>query len=1083
MHELEQWDFLDGPLRQKLRDVYQARQFRLAELSSQKTWVEWPVSDWEGVATLAAAETPRESNEPVPQQSPVTAEETDAEPEAQSEPGSQSDNNTESQVEPELQCETQTESENELEPEEPAPLPEYQAEDFTPTYQAPEKSLVASLVGEADIRWFHSLGALLVVAAVVGWLRASWDSYGRVLAGLLIASSPIILHFVARKLKESVPLSARLLAILANILTPPALLALDVFGALPDFVPGKLYWTCAMLVSAALLSWQAEQTHEKVPLYVGALCAVMAGWSQGALTTALCSLAVGFLFAWDTESDEPEWAKLRKSVSFYAGSFGAVTTLALFDTTNNPFLPLTAFTAALVFLHLPTLSGQTQSSSGSRIFMQTSLTLIGSILMRAVLEVPAGGVALYLVFASALFLTAKPDSELAATGAKIASGLGAFALAMGFLSDLPSVLGSQQSLQQAALRFLFTAVGTGFFWMTSRRNREDQGLFLLGLMSLLGGWLHLLLYAITRQEITQIDQFIPLMAGIPIFAGILLVSSRFMRSKEQETLGSFLFPVVGASMVITACTRLLGTEGATGWELVLAFHALLTLAWERKWLADTTNLPALALEGLPRLTVGGVAAVALALLEISTPERLLVVTTALIVASFVVKATYQKSSFEFAWVGLWTSLSFSEPYYLLAGSLLSFALSLVSSPRRQVSLVASTAFSVAVFVVAGLDVHFTLLFLPPLAFALSLLLPTLDGRSTVSQNVRRGFEVLLAAAVVLGDVPPSWSLVYCLTLAALASGFALFWAKKQDVAEKVISRYSGPVLFGMTLLWSLDSTTLETGILLLLASLGTFFLLKSDHRLEAANALALFGAAQLATDTHFILDPVVLGVGVVISEIATLVTRKPSPQISNLALLVVASVQGQTSVWAGHEAEVLLVASLLLALRLVQQDLYSSAMAATALFLWKVDPLLADGVDFKIRVLPTALVLIGCALWKWNREFTWTRPALRIGLGLMVAPACLQFLVGQDLYQNFAWMLAFGSSYLVLSFISPQTLKRDLRQAGGYTLTAWAVVSLTRVALELPWQAATLLVGVALVTVGVVVERRNRNAASKRAES
>ena len=152
------------------------------------------------------------------------------------------------------------------------------------------------------------------------------------------------------------------------------------------------------------------------------------------------------------------------------------------------------------------------------------------------------------------------------------------------------------------------------------------------------------------------------------------------------------------------------------------------------------------------------------------------------------------------------------------------------------------------------------------------------------------------------------------------------------------------------------------------------------------------------------------------------------------------------------------------------------AVGSAALFLVKVDPYLVEGVDFKLRVLPTAAVFIGCALWKWKREVRWTQPVLQMGLGLLVAPACLQFVAGEHLGVNFLWMLICGCAFLGLSFALSGTLQRVFRQAGGYTLTAWAGVSLTRAALELPWQAATLLVGLALVTVGVVVERRNRKA-------
>ena len=917
---------------------------------------------------------------------------------------------------------------------------------------------------------------------MVGWLRASWDSYGKVLAGLLIASSPLTLHFVAHKLKKSVPLSARLLAILANILTPPALLALDVFGALPDFVPGKLYWTLSLLVSAAILSWQAEKTQEKVPLYVGALCAVMAGWSQGALTTAMCSLAVGFLFAWDTESDNPEWGKLRKSVSFYAGSFGAVTTLALFDTSNNPFLPMTAFTAALVFLHLPTLTGRTESTSDSRVFMQTALTLIGSILMRAVLGVPAGGVALYLIFASALFLTAKPDSKVAAGAAKIASALGGIALAIGFLSDLTTVLSSQQSLHQAGLRFVFTVVGTVFFWMSSRKNRHDQTLFLLGLLTLLGGWAHLLLFAITRRPIEGIEQFAPLLGSLPVFAGILLLATRWMEAVEKKTTESFLFPLATGSLALAAFARLVNPAAALTWEIVLLLNAALTLSWERGWLTVRPELKPVR-TGLPRLTVIGLSALLLAILNLAAQTNLLALTALLAAAGFFLKGAYGDSCFEVSWVALWMSIPlFKETTYLFGGALLSFVLALHNAQRKPLGLITSAAYSLAVMTILTQEVPYLLLFLPALCFAIVNNLPARRGAAVeLTLTHRYGFDLLLAGAVLIGQRPPGGSpesLLYCLVLTALASAFTQDWRRFPAKAERLLTPYSGPILLGVLFFWSFGQSTLETGVLLMLASIAAYFAVPVNHRVEACNALAITGAAQVVTDTHLLLDPVIVGIGILLSESLTLLRRRPSAHLSNLALLVVASVQGQVSLWEGWTVELLLFAALMLALRCVQQDLYSSAVASGALFLWKVDPYIAHELDFKYRALPMATVFIGCAIWKWKRDFPWTKPVLHTGLALLVAPAGLQFISGYELGLNFAWMLAFGCAFLGLSFVLPETFRHTFRQAGGYTLTAWAAISLTRVALELPWQAATLMIGVGLVSIGVFVERRNRRKTS-----
>ena len=78
------------------------------------------------------------------------------------------------------------------------------------------------------------------------------------------------------------------------------------------------------------------------------------------------------------------------------------------------------------------------------------------------------------------------------------------------------------------------------------------------------------------------------------------------------------------------------------------------------------------------------------------------------------------------------------------------------------------------------------------------------------------------------------------------------------------------------------------------------------------------------------------------------------------------------------------------------------------------------------------------------------------------------------MWTNFLWTLLLGGAYIGVSFLFNNVLTTVFRQAGGYTLVGWAVVSLTRAALELPWQAGTLVVGLALVGAGIYVEKSKR---------
>ena len=1053
LSEIDQWSFLDPSSKERVRQVYSRRQTRLGELAAKNAYAYWPISDWEEGGPI----TP----EPLPENVDLSSQAT-------------------LEVLPVL-TPAEDVGEPTLDPVptlEPAPIEESEAL-LLPKARPP--ALLESLVGEADIRWFHSLGALLVVAAVVGWLRSSWDSYGRALAGLLIAASPILLHLVAHKLKKTVPLSSRLLAILANVLTPPALLALDVFGGLPPGISSAYYWSFALLASAAILSWQADATQEKVPLYVGALCAVMAGWSQGALATACFSLGVGFLFSREGALAPSAWLEQRRQVAFYAGSFGALATLWLFETNSHPMLPLMAFTVALVFLHLPTLTGHAeQQQAGSRIFLQASLSIVGGIMMRAVLDLSPGGVALYLLFAAALFLAVKPDSDLASTSAKLASAIGILALVMGFLSDLGTVALAQQTAAEAGLRFLFAGLGAVFFARASRRailEPDSQSLLGVALCCLLGGWIHIFLYFLLQEPIHNPVQFIPLLAAMPLFCCLLLLGSRWGRIAEQITVWKFAFPLTLGSLALTLLGRSIAQDSALGWELALLIHALFSIAWERAWIVKAPTEVTPILQILPRFAIASLTVAAYSALSLPVHSSLLLCCCALLLATFLLKGSYSESTWEAGWLSLWLmSFHYPDSSWFLGVALLSFGFALTRADRKKASLVSSCLFATfALTQVAG-ELAFYWLYTPCLAFALIAMLRAKgEAEGSPLAQGKVGFDILLAAAVLLGDTPSPGSLpnlILCLFLTALAGAFQPLAGKPPT--NKFLSSHSALSLFGVIFLWSLWQTPLETGILLILAGLSSLAL-SHRHKWEVSNALLIVGMAQLPSSTHFLLDGVVVALAVIASEVFSSSSKRASTHFSNLALLLVASVQEQSFLWEGLTGNVIMLGALILTLRTAYQNFVPTAAGSALLFLWQLDQLIGgELLDLKLRLLPASAVLVAASLWRWQSEQAWTRPSLYAGMTLATAPAFLQFVSGLKLWENFVWTLIAGCGFLALSFITPSSLNRPFRQAGGYTLTAWAAVSLTRAALHLPWQAATLVIGLALVTIGVVVERRGR---------
>lgn len=1045
LKEVGSWEFLDAEQRDQLNLVYADRLERLAEAGKQTA--DWPENDW----------IPRPP-------APISPEE------------EQSDEYFEVEVELEVAAETEVSVEPDPQPSLAVQKPHTLAPSLPPP--PPKPSYVQKLVGEADIRWFHSLGALLVIAAMVGWLRASWDSYGRTLTGFIIASSPFLLHFVAQRIKKTVPLSSRLLSILANLVTPPALLALDVFGALPPSIPGDHYWTFSMLVSAALLSWQAQKTKEKVPLYTGALCAVMAGWSQGALVTAALSLGLGFLFGQPTEDSDSDWQHQRRQVSFYGGSFGALATLLLFDTYSNPALPLVAFTAALIFLHFPNLIGT--ETTRSRIFLQGALTIIGSILMRAVLGLSPGGVGLYLLFASALFLSVKPESRFALLSARLASAMGFLGLLFGFLGNLAPVVAGQQSDGQAFLRFLFSGVGATYFFMASRRRpMVAQPLLLASLFSIVGGWLHLFFHFTIADGLHQLNDLVGLLAGLVLLEGLLVVGARWLRTEEAALVWQVSSCLTFLSFLFSCTTSLISPSSAHQWPLVLLLHSGLCLAWERNLLgqnpnpSDTQTPQVLARLGL---FGAGLAFYQLPLLTLNF--RLVLCIAAFQALVFILKGYYRDAAWEAAWAATVVGAFLLNGIHLKTGVVLaSFLISYAHNDRRNPSLILSTTLSALWISGHSPEAVPGELYLPALAFFLAGIATPFRSQAQVALGkARYGFDILLVGAVIFGksSLPGSpVNVLYTLSILGLAVG--LHMMSRHRLTKNVVSELSAGVLAGALFCWSMSQSTLESSIIMLLAGLAVGFLSKDTRRWEIANGTIILSLAQFATETHFHFDPVIICTGVLLSEILTMIINKKSCYNSNLALLTVAFVVRPPSTWETLLEELLIASTLLFAARAVQQSKLKSAALSTFYFLVTLDSVIPQrDIDLKIRLLPTAIVLISAGVWKFKNQKNWARPAIQLGVALTAAPALLQFAGGHKMWENFTWTLLLGSCYVGLHFVLKSELGLLFRQAGGFTLIGWAVVSLTRAALLLPWQAATLVIGLMLVGAGVYVEKSKR---------
>lgn len=1094
--ESSEWTFLPSEVRRELTSIYRARGERLQQVRDKTGTVVWPESDWASPLwqrlevvqpTVAPVEIPT-----LPEERPAIPPGPQPEP-APSEPLGETAQTRTEKLEHISQLVSQAQG----------PLPELD-EPMTP--EPPpvlEESLSVKVLAEADIRWFHSLGALLVVAAVVGWLRATWDGYGKNLAGLMILSSPFALHGLAYQMRRSVPLSARLLSILAGLLTAPALLAAEVFDFLPPQVSGRDYWTFAFLVAASLLGWQAQAMKERVPLYVGTLCAVMAGWSQGALLTSVLCLMVAFLLApakAGDEADEKErvWVAELRRIGFAAGLFGCFSALFLFRPERSPWTPLLTFTAALIYLHLPTLTRKPDGSSENRVALQAAVTVLGMLLMRWVLDVPASGVGLYALLAAGLFLAARPEDEAGLTALKIGSGLGLLGLAIGFFSQTPILPGeSHPDPWQTVMRFVLALAGAGLFGTLSRQTHLENQRQMLGLtamFSTFGGAYHLF-YLLADEP-----RYAAIIAGFGLWAFLWLTASRWLREYERDLVLAVSAPLLLAcSGVAVVMGHEHGLPSPT-WARVALWLGAVAFVWERGLLVprrpddgQPDQLMGLLKQVLPRLSLWTLA-LGLVLGGLVTqkdaPLALQILGLVLLLAP---ASPYRQPGLEMVWLmaplalgAMWNQAPFPGQ---LVPAMLAIACGLAApSALRRPCLGLSSL--LGLFVLLGSLQHASGLALAtlPLAYALACALPA-PGRDWVEAGpAKYGFDALLCAAVFLPlDLAPKSAASLSVTVGVPLIALALGQAGRMKVLERVLTETTAHALLSSAFLWSLFQGAQEAGLLLLLGSVWAFTLKDSKApravTRDLANGMGLLGLCWLSSPSLVEPSLQVLVVGALVSEGLALLTAAWRPTYSNSAILVLLTLQDIRPL-NDLETGLTIAASMLALLRgLTRAEAVIAGVGAFST-LKLVDSQLA-GIDaeLKTRALPLALLLVGIGLWLSTRPEHPSREALKLhplvclrtGVALLALPSLLSLAVHAD-FQDFLWVLAVGCSCLALSaaFSRHEDLRLQLRQLGGWVLTGWAAVSLGRAAMKLPWQLATLVVGLVLLVLGVMVERRRK---------
>jgi hypothetical protein len=1159
LHESSEWTFLPPEVRQGLSTVYQGRLDRLESLDSRKSAL-WPESDWSdplwtqplSLPTEAGGSSPRtvmvaltekldrtaldafESAQPVDQPATPLAAVSESPPLERHDTVALS-----SLVPPAAITEEPSAAPAGIEQtalvetaEEPVPIVAGEDADPLPVRQAAlarlsepqpasvsttpeEDNLTAKILAEADVRWFHSLGALLVVAAVVGWLRATWDGYGKNLAGFMILLSPAALHAVAYQMRASVPISARLLSILAGLLTAPALLAVEIFDFLPPAVPGKDYWTFAFLVSGSLLAWQAQAMREKVPLYVGALCMVMAGWSQGALVTSALCLMVGFLLGPikvedEASTEEREWKIQLQRVGFAAGLFGCFSTLFLFRPEHGSMQPLLAFAGALLYLHLPTLTRQSEQNSANRVALQACVTVLGILLMRAVLDVPASGVGLYTLLAAGLFLSARPEHEGGLLALRIGSFLGLAGLAMGFFTSTPLPLGAPDANPaETVMRFVLALVGAGLFGYLSRQTHLESQMTFLGvaaLFSTFGGWYHLFLmfcHPVNGSYFAQNGQLAPLFGSFGLWVALWLVGSRCLRPQERDLVAAVTMPVMLASVLACAISGLgLGPVGQI-WAPAILWLGAVSLAWDRGLLVaprtETPDSPA-QIQGflLPRLALWALALGA-AFTGVMTPAQLPLPLQMLgLVLLLSPAVSYRQPGLEMVWLVAPAAFAFHWSNDPFPGQLMVIYLLCVAGwaagPARSAALVLAAGVGFGVVVASLTEASHLALLSVPLVYALCLALPVPGrGEWTKPEPAQFGFDLLLNACLFFPlQVASGSAESFAVTVAVPVLAFIFGAAARNSFSGRFVSPTSAQWLLLVGFIWSLWQGPQESGLLLLLASAWAFTLKQAPVRglqpWDMANGLAILGAGWLLGESHLHPSLAVLATGVLVSECVALVSARWRPDISNTAFMLGLIVLSSLAKPSSPEVGIALLAGMVGGVRGLATTNPPLMAAGMITFLKVTDGQIAlVDASFKVRLLPLAAVLIGASFWMLMRPEHPTRLALgfhpmaslRTGIALLALPPLITLAIFPTI-TDFAWVLAVGCSCLALSqgFAGYEELRVHLKQAGGYVLTGWVAVSLGRAAMVLPWMLSTLVVGLVLVGAGVKAEKNRKKSVS-----
>ncbi|MGE0494031.1 MAG: hypothetical protein AB7S38_32780 [Vulcanimicrobiota bacterium] len=338
----------------------------------------------------------------------------------------------------------------------------------------------ANILEESNIRWFHTLGALLLVSAGIGYLRSQWNGVGRQMVALLMTLSPAACFALARKLRETLPLSSRLLCVLAAMLLPTGMIALNHFSVAGLAVEPDL-WACfSFAVTAAVLLWQSSLVGELSCIYLGTLSLVLSGHALGnwlgqpSLVLGLFCFGCGAFYLRVAREQLPH-SRHYELMSHLLGLLGVVASVPRLLTTGD-FTPVLLFLLGATFFAVTGyLLGEVRALWGSAV-----VGVGGCFLLVFVMGLPIASAACGLLILSGVYSAGgrlSQDEGLIATSRTLAGEVTTSLLALVMLlATWPDLLDNfaRVGCLDLLTGMLLGCVAAGYYALASHVNQQPQ---------------------------------------------------------------------------------------------------------------------------------------------------------------------------------------------------------------------------------------------------------------------------------------------------------------------------------------------------------------------------------------------------------------------------------------------------------------------------------------------------------------------------------------------------------------------------------------------------------------------------------